>query len=127
VAQVLDRALDALIAQLEKNRFGATEKPRPGRRPKPGGRHIPADVRRRVRDRDGDQCTFVGENGRRCQECRFLEFDHVLPVARGGVATPGNLRLRCRAHNQFAAEAAFGVSFMSRRRDEARRVASPPA
>ncbi len=52
VAQVLDRALDALIAQLEKRRTGATE--RPGRRTSDGkARYVPAEVKRAVWARDG--------------------------------------------------------------------------
>jgi hypothetical protein len=52
-----------------------------------------------------------------------LEFDHVEPVARGGRATVAGIRLRCRAHNQYAAECAFGAGFMSRKREAARRAA----
>jgi Holliday junction resolvasome RuvABC DNA-binding subunit len=53
-----------------------------------------------------------------------LEFDHVNPVARGGEATADNLRLRCRGHNQHAAERAFGTEFMRRKREEARERAA---
>ncbi|MFI5371880.1 MAG: hypothetical protein ACHQ52_10000, partial [Candidatus Eisenbacteria bacterium] len=62
LAAVLDRALDALIAKLEQRRFAATARTRPGRRSK-RARCIPADVRRRVWQRDQGQCTFVAENG----------------------------------------------------------------
>jgi hypothetical protein len=34
------------------------------------------------------------------------------------------LRLRCRAHNQYAAECAFGAEFMRRKREEAQAVAA---
>ena len=33
-------------------------------------------------------------------------------VARGGSAAVSNLRLRCRAHNQYGAERTFGAEFM---------------
>ena len=33
------------------------------------------------------------------------------------------IRLRCRAHNQYAAECAFGAGFMSRKREAAQRAA----
>jgi Holliday junction resolvasome RuvABC DNA-binding subunit len=62
----------------------------------------------------------VSEAGRRCRERRFLEFDHVRPFARAGETTAENLRLRCRAHNQFAAERVYGVAFMNRKREEAK-------
>jgi hypothetical protein len=118
IAQVLDRALGALILQLEKRKFGSTARPGPAR-PSARKRHIAADVRREVWVRDQGRCTFVSTAGRRCNERRFLEFDHVEPVARGGRATVDGMRLRCRAHNQYEAERAFGAEFMSRKRDAA--------
>ena len=35
----------------------------------------------------------------------------------------GNLRLRCRAHNQYEAERTFGAGFMAEKREQARRAA----
>jgi hypothetical protein len=116
LAMVLDRALDALIGQLEQRKFAAASKPRPGPRRAPAGRHIPAHVKRTVWERDGGQCTFVSNAGQRCPARARLEYDHIVPVARGGLATVAGLRLRCRAHNQFAAECMFGVGFMSGKR-----------
>jgi hypothetical protein len=118
VAQVLDRALDALITKLEKRKFGASPR---SREPQPSSRkrHIPAPIRRAVWERDRGQCTFVGTNGHRCSSRRFLEFDHVEPVARGGKATVEGIRLRCRAHNQLEAERVFGAGFMAAKREEA--------
>ena len=123
--QVLERALDALIAQLEKRKFGATDKPRDGlRRESQDPRHIPAAIRRAVTARDRGRCTFVSDSGHRCEARKMLEFDHVLEVARGGRATVDNLRLRCRAHNQLAAEKTFGVDWMKGKREDATRVRS---
>jgi len=117
VAEVLDRALEALIAQLERRRFGATDRPRSARPSvSKDPRHIPAHVRRAVRARDGDCCTFVDDRGHRCTERRFLEFDHERPVGRGGEASISGIRLRCRAHNQYEAERAFGAGFMEQKR-----------
>jgi hypothetical protein len=130
--QVIDRALDLLIATLEKRKFGAaTRQPcRTGAmanspvKPTPRGyaprRHVPAAIRRAVWERDGGRCTFVAVNGTRCGSKRFLEFDHVEPVARGGRTTVEALRLRCRAHNQFEAERLFGRDFMESKRRDAR-------
>ena len=73
-----------------------------------GSRHIPTAVRRAVWERDGEQCTFIGEGGERCSERGFLEFDHRHAHADGGPATVENLRIRCRAHNQYAADLRFG-------------------
>jgi hypothetical protein len=132
VAEVLDRALDALISRLERRRFGAGARARanrkgPGSRPRAamvGKRCIPAQVRRAVWERDEGQCTFVSGDGRRCKARRFLEFDHVVPVARGGTGTVEGLRLRCRAHNQHEADRAFGAEFMRRKRRGARPAAT---
>jgi 5-methylcytosine-specific restriction endonuclease McrA len=114
--QVLDRALDALIAQLERQKFAKTGRPRASRY-SDNARHIPAGVRRAVWERDGGRCTFVSENGRRCESRTRLEFDHVAPVATGGHATVNGLRLRCRTHNQLEAERKFGRDFMNARRE----------
>jgi hypothetical protein len=130
VAQVLDRALDALIARLERRKLGAA-RPRNsdqdttgssgrGRARRTATRYIPAQIRRAVWERDGGRCTFVGAGGHRCQSRHSLEFDHAEPFARGGATTAEGLRLRCRAHNQFAAERIFGAEFMRVKRDEAR-------
>ena len=117
VAQLFERALDALIPQLEKQRFAATSKPRPSRRRESKNpRYVPADVQRAVWERDQGQCTFESENGRRCQARADLEFDHVQEVARGGEATVSGIRLRCRAHNQYQAECTFGAEFMRHKR-----------
>ncbi len=125
VPQVLKLALEALVQQLEKRRFSATPRPRPrpGRRPE-DPRCVPADVQRAVWQRDDGQCTFVGEDGHRCQERRFVQLDHIEAVARGGEATASNLRLLCWAHNQLEAERAFGAEFMRHKRESARDRAS---
>src|SRR5206468_8673528 len=106
-------------------KFAATARPRVHtRRSACNPRHIPAHVKRDVWERDQGQCTFVSDTGRRCESRKFLEYDHVDPVARGGQATVQGLRLRCRGHNQLEAERTFGAGFMSAKREEARRTAA---
>ena len=57
VAEVLDRALDALIGQLERRKFAATTRPRARqRRSTANPRYIPAEVKRAVWERDGGRC-----------------------------------------------------------------------
>jgi 5-methylcytosine-specific restriction endonuclease McrA len=128
VAEVLKRSLQALVCALEKRKFGATERPR-ARTSHANGRSIPAELRREVHERDRGRCTFVGDRGHRCEATRALEFDHVVPVACGGETTAANLRLRCRAHNQFEAERQFGAAFMRAKREAAvqKRASSPGA
>ena len=115
IAQVLDLALSALIEKLERSKFGATSKPRPTRAAS-DSRHIPAHVKRAVWNRDGGQCTFKAADGHRCEARSDLQFDHVIPVARGGRSDVGNIRLLCRAHNQLEAERTYGSDFMDSKR-----------
>ena len=107
--KIFGRALKLLRADLEKKMFAATERPRTPRPAASDNRTIPAHVQRTVWTRDGGQCSFVGRRGP-CSERAFLEFHHRQPHALGGEATVENITLRCRAHNQFAAEADFGTA-----------------
>jgi 5-methylcytosine-specific restriction endonuclease McrA len=121
--KLFGRALKALIREIEKRKFAATSKPRAGSQtegPSSGTRYVPADIRRAVHERDGGRCTFVSDTGHQCESRSHLEFDHIEPVARGGKSTLANIRLRCRAHNQFEAERALGAEFMRRKRSDAR-------
>jgi len=121
LAEVYRRAIEALIEKIEKVRFGAGAKPRTGGLgTKSGSRHVPVGVKRAVWIRDEGQCTYVSGGGRRCECRRDLQFDHIREFARGGEATVGNLRLRCPAHNQHAAEQTYGAGFMKQRREEAK-------
>jgi len=115
LGQLFEDALDARIREVEKQKFAATDQPRPSRGSS-NPRHIPPNVKRAVWKRDSAQCTFVSDDGRRCEERRGLQFDHVLEVARGGEATVEGIRLRCWAHNQYEAERTFGSEFMRHKR-----------
>jgi hypothetical protein len=102
-AAIFERALDLLLADVEKRKHGATERPRAARTARDGSRHIPSAVKREVWKRDGGRCAFVGIAGR-CAEEAFLEFHHVVPFAAGGPATTANIELRCRAHNAYESD-----------------------
>jgi 5-methylcytosine-specific restriction endonuclease McrA len=139
IAVVFERALDLLIAQRKKQHFAATERPRsptaarnrdetrdnpiakherPGSSAQPQethSRHIPHAVRREVLARDGEQCSYVSSNGRRCQQRGRLEFHHRVPYARGGAATPDNIQLLCQMHNTLWAERDYGPAFIRQR------------
>jgi hypothetical protein len=132
LARLIEDAVTEKIARLEARRFGETNRPRaaqeaPGSTggktspagptgPTPGRiarrrhcRHIPAAIRRAVRRRDGDRCSFVDTEGRRCAAREHLEFHHRIPYGFGGEATVENVCLLCRTHNQYAADVDFGV------------------
>ena len=119
VPELLKRALKLAVQDAERRRYAATSRAGAKCRSK-NPRHIPADVRRAVHERDGGQCTFVSVAGKRCTETRLLEYDHAHPAARGGQATVANLRLRCRAHNQYEAERTYGAGFMREKRQAAK-------
>jgi 5-methylcytosine-specific restriction endonuclease McrA len=117
VEAVLNFALRAGKEKLERHKFAATGHPRAGHRRSPSdSRYIPAEVRRAVLQRDGRRCTFTSETGHRCTERKGLEFDHMDPYAQDGTSTVSNVRLLCRAHNQYEAERAFGDEFMRHKR-----------
>src|SRR5262245_48684938 len=106
-ADVLDRALTLLVADLERRRCAAVAAPRAERRTTGHTRHIPAAVKREVWRRDEGRSAFTAGH-RRCSETAFLEFHHVDPYADGGAASVTNIELRCRAHNQYEAKLLFG-------------------
>ena len=67
LAEIFDRALTSLLAELRKARHAATSRPRSTHRNSNTGRHVAASVKREVWARDGGQCAFVGAAGR-CTE-----------------------------------------------------------
>jgi hypothetical protein len=71
-------------------------------------------TRREVYERDGLRCTYIAEDGRRCEARAFLELDHVDAKAIRGSSGAENLRVRCRAHNQLTAEQTFGREHVER-------------
>lgn len=87
--------------------------------PVPNSRHLPAAVRRAVWQRDQGQCRFIDQRGVRCRATAAIEFHHDEPHARGGPNTIDNVSLRCRAHNDLAAEEDFGRAFMKRKKHAA--------
>jgi hypothetical protein len=106
LAEVVDRALDALLAKVEARKLGKAKRPRAAKASRVK-KYVPRAARREAVARDGMRCSFVSEDGRRCEETGFLEFDHVVPVALGGDASDG-VRVLCRWHNQYEAERVLG-------------------
>jgi hypothetical protein len=77
-------------------------------------RRIPAATRDAVFARDKGRCTYVGSNGKRCETTHHLQIDHVIPYARGGANTLGNLRLLCERHNKHEEERLLGADTIRR-------------
>lgn len=88
----------------------------PGKGPRTNRPSIPAVVRHNVWLRDGGRCSWQHPDGSRCNERSMLELDHIEMWCRGGEHTVENLTLRCRRHNQFAAEQKLGADFMAKAR-----------
>jgi 5-methylcytosine-specific restriction endonuclease McrA len=88
-------------------------------------RYIAAEVRRSVWKRDEARCTYVDASGHRCREQAGLEFHHEHPHARGGPPSVDNLALRCRSHNELAAERDFGRDVIREKRARRRSVVEP--
>jgi hypothetical protein len=59
---------------------------------------IPTAVRRAVWVRDGGHCTHCGSRER-------LEYDHIIPISRGGSNTERNIELLCEACNRAKSDA----------------------
>jgi hypothetical protein len=60
------------------------------------------------------RCTFVSDDGRRCDETHRLELHHEIPFARGGPSTVANVRLLCTHHNDLLARRDYGDDHMDR-------------
>ena len=116
-AEILDRALDALLTETRKRKAALTDRPRRSRKKGDSKtRAIPAKARREVFNRDEGRCAFVGAEGRRCSSAWQVEFHHRVPYAKGGTHNTNNIELRCRAHNQYEADLEYGARFMASRR-----------
>ena len=140
-AELLERALDELLAKTQKRRFAQTKSPQRAKQSSSVGtrksrvvlsrnamqrEHVPNATRREVLARDGLRCTFVSEDGCRCMASSFLQIHHEQPWAKGGESSVGNLRLLCAAHNRLLAEQDFGRDVIAARRDEPRSAALRP-
>ncbi|MFC9895335.1 TerD family protein [Nocardia sp. NPDC127579] len=62
----------------------------PGQR---DSRSIPQEVKAEVWQRDGGRCVECGSS-------HYLEFDHVIPLSRGGATSASNLQILCRSCNR---------------------------
>jgi 5-methylcytosine-specific restriction endonuclease McrA len=119
LAAIIENAVTEKLERLEARRFARTKAPRQrlsGSQTKPTSRHVPAAVRRAVRERDGGRCRFVDEQGRRCTARDGLEFHHRHPFALGGDHSPEGIALLCRTHNRYLAEVDYGSVHMARHR-----------
>ena len=112
---IFDKALDLLLEDVKRKRFGRTARPQAARETKnPPSRHIPASIRRDVVQRDGGRCRYTSPTGQLCGSRDFLEFHHVEPWARARRHAASEMVLMCRAHNQLEGERIYGRAHMER-------------
>lgn len=110
LAEVVDRALDALLESRERKRRPS---PRKSSAPVADPGRVTDAVRREVFARDGKRCTYTSPSGDRCPALAFIEVDHVAAQSRGGHGKLSNVRLLCRAHNRLHAEQTFGKGYIA--------------
>jgi hypothetical protein len=137
LAAIIEEAVTEKLERLEARRFARTRTPRKvpsGRITAPSGsgpspaagkgsplarssspatRHIPAAVKRAVYERDGGQCRYVDQQGRRCTAREGLELHHRRPFGHGGDHSVENIALACHAHNRYLAEVDYGRAKMA--------------
>jgi len=71
-------------------------------------RFISQETKRKVFQRSGGFCEFIGKNGKRCHSKHQLEWDHVIPWSQGGGNDEKSLRVYCRSHNQYRTKETHG-------------------
>ncbi len=62
---------------------------------------LPANLQHQVRLRDQGRCTYTPKNGKRCNQSRWIEVHHKIPVSEGGKDTLENLTTYCSAHHDW--------------------------
>jgi hypothetical protein len=117
MAEVFERALEALIEAKEKSLGKTTskilktppaeEQNQPMQKTYKNPRYIPTQLKRIVDARSKGQCEFTNSNNKRCSSQSHLEVDHVTPLAQGGKTEKMNLQHLCRNHNQYRAKLPF--------------------
>jgi len=59
--------------------------------------------------KDHGRCTHVDKNGRRCNQDRWLDIHHIIPVSQGGTNQPENLTLLCSFHHDLVHQLSFPI------------------
>ncbi|MGK5090324.1 HNH endonuclease signature motif containing protein [Bdellovibrionota bacterium FG-2] len=63
---------------------------------------IPTNILHQVRLRDQGRCTYTHENGQRCNQSRWIEIHHKIPISEKGTNTLENLETLCTQHHKRA-------------------------
>ena len=122
LAEIFSAALDALI---EKKEPKVKRTRKPVGEAKGRSRYIPRGIQTEVWKRDQGRCCYVSPTGKRCEETRFLEFDHITAFSREGSSTdPKNIRILCSAHNKYLAIKTFGKGWVEAKIRDRRRFSA---
>ncbi|MGK5088900.1 HNH endonuclease signature motif containing protein [Bdellovibrionota bacterium FG-2] len=62
---------------------------------------IPANLLHQIRLRDQGRCTYTHDNGKRCNQSRWVEIHHKIPVSEGGPNTLENLTTHYSSHHDW--------------------------
>ena len=99
----------------EKRRAKRNAKSAPKAKANKRSRYVPAGIHDQIFIRDEHRCSYVSDDGVRCECKHNLHVDHRKPFAIGGRSEFDNLRLLCGPHNRMEAKRVFGESYIKSR------------
>jgi 5-methylcytosine-specific restriction endonuclease McrA len=117
-AEIFEHALEIALKQPRRTATSSDEVKKesvkntpavfPKKRP-----YISVFVRRQLLHRTGSRCAYISVmTGRRCNETKNLQVEHIVPFGKGGSSDLENLTLLCPQHNLLRAIEAYGQNRM---------------
>ena len=111
--ELLDKMSDIVLEKIEPKQVNRASAPKLDL--ESHTRYIPKQIKQEIKIRDENRCQFISPiTGKRCEERKYLEFDHVKPFSQGGATSINNLRLTCSSHNKFEAIQKLGEGLMGK-------------
>ncbi len=71
-------------------------------------RYVSAEIKKSIFTKANNRCQYISITGHRCNSQHQLEMDHIHPISQGGDHQENNLRVLCRAHNQYRTKHTHG-------------------
>jgi len=75
-----------------------------------GQRYIPSQIKHQVNLRDKRQCAHTSEDGQKCENQRWLEIHHRIPLSKNGTNEVQNLQTLCYVHHRQRHEHSTNLS-----------------
>jgi len=92
--------LDKLIETLVDHKLDELKPKKESKKTDSTTRYIPVKVQREVNTRAQHRCEYISPiTGKRCTAIHYLQYDHITPFSKGGVATTTNIQRICSIHN----------------------------